>query len=218
VKAYKAFNHDWTCRGFQYEIGKTYQHAGKISLCNSGFHACEAPLDVFSYYPPTANFAEVELDEVSPETLGDSKRTGAAITIKTALTLAGIISAQVEYVKQHADGKNLASGNYSTAASSGHGSKAASSGNGSTAASSGDGSTAASSGNYSKAASSGEQTIAMVAGLRGRAKAGQLGAFALPWLDGKQVRIAIGIIGEAGIKADTWYQVGEAGKLVEAKE
>jgi hypothetical protein len=58
----------------------------------------------------------------------------------------------------------------------------------------------------------------MVAGLRGRAKAGQLGAFALPWLDGKQVRIAIGIIGEAGIKADTWYQVGEAGKLVEAKE
>ena len=164
MKAYKAFNHDWTGRGFQYEIGKTYHHTGGVSLCNSGFHACETPLDVLNYYPPTANFAEVELDDVAPEQRDDSKRAGAAITIKAALTLAGLISAQVEYVKQRANGKNSASGNSSaaassgyssTAASSGYGSKAASSGYGSTAASSGYGSTAASSGYGSTAASSG---------------------------------------------------------------
>ena len=245
MKAYKAFNHDWTCRGFQYEIGKTYVHSGPVELCDSGFHACEAPLDVLGYYPPTANFAEVELDSVSAARAADSKRAARVITVKAALPLSGLIAAQIEWVARHADGKNTASGDYSTAASSGNGSKAASSGdystaassgdystaassgNGSTAASSGDyskaassgnGSTAASSGDGSKAASSGEHTLAMVAGLHGKAKAGQFGAFALPWLDGEQIRIAVGIIGEGGIQADTWYRVGEAGKLIETKE
>jgi hypothetical protein len=115
------------------------------------------------------------------------------------------------------------SGNYSTAASSGDGSKAASSGNYSTAASSGDGSTAASSGNYSTAASSGnystaassgDYTVAMVAGISGRAKAGESGCIALCWYDGTRNRIVVGYVGEDGIKADTWYRV-ESGKLVE---
>jgi len=61
VKAYKAFNHDWTCRGFQFKVGETYQHPGNVKLCHAGFHACEAPLDILGYYPPTAQFAEVEL-------------------------------------------------------------------------------------------------------------------------------------------------------------
>ncbi|MEC5161697.1 hypothetical protein [Janthinobacterium sp. CG_S6] len=116
------------------------------------------------------------------------------------------------------------SGDSSTAASSGNYSKAASSGNYSTAASSGDSSTAASSGNYSTAASSGdsstaeakgEKTIAMVAGCNGRARAGEKGAFALAWLDGEQMRIAVGVVGENDIKADIWYRV-DAGHLVEA--
>jgi hypothetical protein len=58
----------------------------------------------------------------------------------------------------------------------------------------------------------------MVAGLNGRAKAGQHGAFALPWLDGDQVCIAVGVIGRNGIKADTWYSVGGAGQLIEEIE
>lgn len=41
MKAYKVFNPDWTCRGFQYEIGKTYVHNGDISMCQAGFHACK---------------------------------------------------------------------------------------------------------------------------------------------------------------------------------
>ena len=38
VKGYKVFNPDWTCSGFQYEVGKTFEHDGNIEMCGSGFH------------------------------------------------------------------------------------------------------------------------------------------------------------------------------------
>jgi len=62
-KAYKIFNNDWTCNGFQYEIGKTYIHDGKIELCSSGFHACKNLHDCFKHYPcvPWNKIAEVDL-------------------------------------------------------------------------------------------------------------------------------------------------------------
>ena len=50
MKAYKGFNPDMTCRGFQYEEGKTYE-TDKAELCECGFHACLEPLDVIAYYP-----------------------------------------------------------------------------------------------------------------------------------------------------------------------
>ena len=68
LRAYKGFNKgflsDWTCRGFKYEIGKSYHQDGKIKCCENGFHACPNPLDVFNYYRGILNglhFAEVEL-------------------------------------------------------------------------------------------------------------------------------------------------------------
>ena len=51
IKAYKAFNSDLTCKGFQYEVGKEYHHRGKLELCNSGFHACPKLVDCFRFYP-----------------------------------------------------------------------------------------------------------------------------------------------------------------------
>ena len=56
IKAYKAFNSDLTCKGFQYEVGKEYHHKGKLELCESGFHACESLVDCFSFY----RFSEAE--------------------------------------------------------------------------------------------------------------------------------------------------------------
>lgn len=51
ITAFKAFNKDFTCRSFQYEVGKSYHIDGKIVICKRGFHACKNPLDVFGYYP-----------------------------------------------------------------------------------------------------------------------------------------------------------------------
>ena len=66
IKAYKGFNADMTCRGFQFKEGETYTEE-KSELCNSGFHACEDPIYCLWYYSHTDNavFHEVELDEVS---------------------------------------------------------------------------------------------------------------------------------------------------------
>ena len=52
---YKAFNKDLTCRGFQYEIGKTYSIEGLPILCQQGFHFCENIADTYYYYPMSDN-------------------------------------------------------------------------------------------------------------------------------------------------------------------
>ena len=49
-KYYKAFENNLTCRGFQYEIGKTYEIEGLPILCNKGFHFCNSVSDVYDYY------------------------------------------------------------------------------------------------------------------------------------------------------------------------
>ena len=56
IKAYKAFNNDLTCIGFQYEVGKEYHRKGKLELCKSGFHACPKLVDCFRFY----SFSETE--------------------------------------------------------------------------------------------------------------------------------------------------------------
>ena len=140
-----------------------------------------------------------------------------AAALKDPAGIAALATDEVSEALEATKGSpNSSSGDGSKAASSGYGSKAASSGDGSKAASSGNGSTAASSGYGSKAASSGEATIAMVAGQNGRAKAGPNGCVALVWHDGQRNRIAVGYVGEDGIKADTWYRLDAAGRFVEA--
>ena len=50
--AFKGFDKDLKCRGFQYEIGKTYRIPEKPEVCVKGFHCCTKLSDVFCYYPP----------------------------------------------------------------------------------------------------------------------------------------------------------------------
>lgn len=101
MKAYKGFNKDMTCRGFQYEEGKTYEE-DNADLCNAGFHACESPLDCFSYYPPgTSVYHEVDLNEVSPENSSDTKRVGKKIKIKANMGIKDLINAHFEFVKSN---------------------------------------------------------------------------------------------------------------------
>ena len=63
IIAYKGFDEDLSCRGFQYEIGKEYCLEGELELCVNGFHACQNPLDVFDYYSMSlyTRYAMVEL-------------------------------------------------------------------------------------------------------------------------------------------------------------
>ena len=50
MKAYKVFDKNWQCKGFQYKIGKTYTMKEKPILCEIGFHACKKLVDCFNYY------------------------------------------------------------------------------------------------------------------------------------------------------------------------
>ena len=105
MQGYKGFNPDWTCRDFKFEVGKSYEHKGELSLCNSGFHFCENPLDTFSYYPPTGKFAEVEADNVSDKTGDDSKRVAAKLTVKAEISLHAMIQFGVSYILSKVDFK-----------------------------------------------------------------------------------------------------------------
>jgi hypothetical protein len=62
MKGYKVFNSDWTCGGFKYEVGETYEHKGDISICKGGFHFCREIAKCFNYYDfnPKNKVAEIE--------------------------------------------------------------------------------------------------------------------------------------------------------------
>ena len=66
MKGYKVFNSDWTCRGFQYKVGETYEIDGKPTCCEKGFHFCERLIDCFKYYNFDSNNKVAEI-----ESLGD---------------------------------------------------------------------------------------------------------------------------------------------------
>ena len=73
MEGYKVFKPDWTCRGFQYEVGKTFEEDVTPSCCNRGFHFCKELKDCFNYYPfnPDNKVAKVialgEIDEESDD-------------------------------------------------------------------------------------------------------------------------------------------------------
>ena len=83
LKTFKAFNKDWTCRGFQYKVGETYTHEGAVKACESGFHSCQYPLDIFNYYNPCSSvFAEVESSGAISKEGSDSKVAAQTVFIK----------------------------------------------------------------------------------------------------------------------------------------
>ena len=102
MKAYKGFDKNLKCRDFQYEIGKEYEEKS-ASLCNSGFHACEYPLDCFNYYnPANSRFCEVEIDATDERHGDDSKVCGKRIKIGAEIGIPGLVKAAIEYVTERA--------------------------------------------------------------------------------------------------------------------
>ena len=184
MKAYKGFDKNLQCRGLQYEIGGT-QEVDKVKLCNQGLHACEAPLDVFSYYAPGegSRYCEVEMEGVSDERGGDSKRVAKKLTVGAEIGIPGLVKAHVEYVKahttmEHTDQKAATAGTYGAATAGDSGAATAGDRGAATAGDSGAATAgyrgAATAGTYG-AATAGDRGAA-TAGYRGAATAGDRGA------------------------------------------
>ena len=230
MKAYKGFDKNMQCRGFQYEEGKTYE-TDKAELCNSGFHACECPLDVMRYYEPSEGsiYREVELDDVSEQRDGDNtKRVGKKITIGAELGIPGLVKAHVEWVKEQTKADN-SSGRYARIGSSGYAASIGSSGDDARIGSSGDAARIGSSGRYARIGSSGDDAsiecvsdhaVVVCAGKNAKVKApegtwialaeyGEFDGIGYPCIGLK----ATVVDGET-IKADTWYTLKD-GEFVE---
>ncbi|WP_440711809.1 DUF7666 domain-containing protein, partial [Herbiconiux sp. YIM B11900] len=102
ITAFKGFDQNLQCRGFQYVEGETYTQEGPAVLCGTGFHAVTQPIDVLRYYPPSRSiYHRVELAEVTGPRTGeneDSKVAGRSIKIGASISLPALIKAQVEFV------------------------------------------------------------------------------------------------------------------------
>ena len=213
VVSVKGFDQDFSCRGFQYEIGQTYIHDGPVEACVSGFHACEHPLDVFGYYPPaTSRYALVTQSGKLARHGDDTKIASEKIIIEAELRLPDLIDRAVKWVFAQAKpkGKGSHATGYSGAASA-TGDRGAASATGIRGAASATG--------YSGAASAtGKHSVALAAGLDGRAMAADECALFLVNRDPKDWSIRhawAGIAGRDGIKPLTWYTLDESGKPVE---
>ena len=100
IIAYKGFDENLKCRGYQYEIGKTFEHDGAVKACESGFHACEYPLDVFNYYTPSdSRFAVVKMHGETSKDSSDTKIASAKITIEKEIKLPEMINRAVDWIK-----------------------------------------------------------------------------------------------------------------------
>nr|DAW42990.1 MAG TPA: hypothetical protein [Caudoviricetes sp.] len=164
MKAYKGFDRNMRCRGFQFEEGKTYEE-DKAELCSAGFHACESPLDVWNYYSPAdgCQYHEVELEDVSKKrNSDDSKVCGKRIRIGSRLGIKGIVNAFVSMCIDNTKGEKNAQGalinndkKFTQIGSSGNGARIGSSGNWAQIGSSGNGAQIGSSGNGARIGSSG---------------------------------------------------------------
>ena len=219
MKAYKGFNRDMTCRGFQYMEGETYE-TDRVELCRAGFHACTAPLEVMQYYQPSKSvYHEVELDEVSDARDGGSSKVVAKkITVGAEVGIPGLVKAHIEWTRERAQKENAAtSGEESSAATSGNWSSAATSGYRSSAATSGNGSSAATSGEESSAATNHPNGIALACGKNARAK-GVVGSYIIltEWDDEAKTLLSARMERVDGntVKADTWYTLRN-GELME---
>ena len=224
IIAYKGFNQDWTCRGYQYEVGKTYEHKGDVKVCERGFHACEYPLDVLSHYSPAVSkFAVVKMSGETSKNSDDTKIASAKITIETEINLPEMVKKAVEWIKGKVDwdaAKISNTGNQSAATNIGDWSAATNTGYQSAATNTGDWSAATNTSNRSAAEVSGKQSIAVALGWQSKAKASIDGAIVCVYRNdnGDLIHIKASKVGENNIKADTWYWLDEMGEFVEVKD
>ena len=186
MRAFKGFNKDLTCRGYQYEEGKEF-HTERAECCDTGFHACEYPLDCFGYYDPAHSvFHEVELSGEMDKSGDNTKVCATDIKIGARLSIAGLVKMAIDFTMSKVNkeagsderhGFASATGNYG--ASSATGNYGASSATGNYGASSATGNCGASSatGNYGASSATGDYGASSATGDYGASSAtGNYGA------------------------------------------
>jgi len=163
IKAFKGFNKNWQCRGYQYKVGESYTHEGKIQACKEGFHACTYPLDVFNYYEPAASrYAVVLMDGETSTHDEDSKIAAARITIEAEITIPQMVKSAIEWIMGQikGDAQVHATDDHSHASNTGYHSAASNTGDYSAASNTGDYSAASNTGYYSAASNTGNYSAA----------------------------------------------------------
>ena len=228
-KLYKGFDPELKCRGFQFEVGKSYEEP-EAKLCEKGFHACENPLDVFGYYAPAdSRFCEVELEDETGESSDDSKKCGKKIHIGAEIGIKGIVEAGVKFIFDKVDWKNAKesntgdrsvatnTGDRSVATNTGNWSAATNTGYLSAATNTGDRSAATNTGNWSAAIAEGKESIAIVTGYQGKAK-GEKGCWLVLTERDEDMHV-LGVkavcVDDEDIRSDTFYKL-VYGRVVEA--
>ena len=222
IKGYKGFGKDLKCRGYQYEVGKNYEHNREVSCCKSGFHFCENPMDVLNYYNPAdSRYCEVEGSGTIDKDTDDTKVAVSKLHISEEIGLKGLIEAGVKFILDKVnwkDNKESNTGYQSAATNTGDKSAATNTGYQSAATNTGDKSAATNTGYKSAATVNGKNSIAIVTGYDSKAK-GTLGCWIVLTERGewngngypiKEVK-AFKVDGEI-VKADTFYKLidGEA--------
>jgi hypothetical protein len=240
IFAYKGFDKDLRCLDFQYEIGKTYTHKGRVAACESGFHACEYPLSVFTHYGFTDGNRFAVVEQSGKIVKRDDKQVSRKITVKAEIGLPGLVKAAIEWTRKAAttptsgysahsatsghSAHSATSGHFANSATSGYSANSATSGNCANSATSGYSAHSATSGYCANSATSGYSTraeargkngVAAIAG-SGIALAGEGGAIFLVERGDDLSILAVfaSKVGDHGIKADTWYALRD-GKPVE---
>ena len=227
MNGFKGFDKNLKCRDKKYTVGKTYEEP-EAELCKKGFHFVEYPMDAFEYYHPAdSRYAEIEAEDVTDERSGDSKRVCKKMTIKTELSLKGIIEASVKFILEKIDWDNKKetnTGNKSAATNTGNKSAATNTGYQSAATNTGYQSAATNTGDQSAAIVKGKNSVALSMGREAKA-AGVIGSWIVlaEWkYDEIKSEWEIKTVKSAKvdgkrIKPDTYYTLVE-GKFVEGKK
>ena len=204
MRAFKGFNKDLTCRGYQYEEGKEF-HTERAECCDTGFHACEYPLDCFGYYDPAHSvFHEVELSGEMDKSGDNTKVCATDIKIGARLSIAGLVKMAIDFTMSKVNKEAGSDERHGFASATGY--KGASSATGYKGASSATGDYGASSatGNCGASSATGNCGASSATGYKGASSVSDPTGVAVAW--GHEAR-AKGCKGAHLILSD-WKYVG----------
>ena len=163
VISIKGFDKNLQCRGYQFELEKTYTHDGVVEVCESGFHAVEYGIDAFSYYAPAdSRYCVVEQFGDMKRHSDDTKIASASITITAEIKIPQLVQQSIDWITSHLTSTKIESntGDQSAATNTGDRSAATNTGYRSAATNTGYRSAATNTGYRSAATNTGYQSAA----------------------------------------------------------